>query len=70
MTTDKSRHIIKAKDYNNVVNQFTSLHNNQSFSIANSLNLKINYVNFILDFYIRELELKMENNNSYQGSRL
>jgi hypothetical protein len=52
MRRDRSRYIIKAEDFENVVLYFRNNHNNGSRTIAKKFNLHYNYVDYILDNYL------------------
>jgi hypothetical protein len=60
-STDGSHYIIKAQDYNDVLEKFLILHNNQTGLIAKSLGLTYGYTGFIIDTYLNELEMIVNN---------
>jgi len=60
-STDQSRYTIKGQDYNDVIELFTTSQNNQTSVISKSLGLNFGYVNFILDTYLNELEIIVNN---------
>jgi len=60
-STDQSRYTIKGQDYNDVIELFTTSHNNQTSVISKSLGLNLGYVTFILDTYLNELEIIVNN---------
>ena len=47
-----SRYIIKGQDYENVINQFMTQHDNRTSVIAKTLNLHFNYVNYIIYYHL------------------
>ena len=49
---NNSRYIIKAQDYNDVVFEFNTKHENQTGKIAKTLGLHFNYVNFIINYHL------------------
>jgi len=52
MRQDRSRYIIKARDFENVVVYFRTHHNNQTHLIAKEFNLHLAYVDYILEDYL------------------
>jgi len=52
MTTYNSTFKIKGKDYEAVVYEFNTTHNNGTSAIAKRLSLTFGYTNYIIDFYL------------------
>ena len=47
-----SRYIIKGQDYNDVVYEFCTQHENGTSKIAKKLGLHFNYVNYIINYHL------------------
>ena len=52
MITYNSTFIIKGKDYEAVVYEFNTTHDNGTATIAKRLGLSFGYTNYIIDFYL------------------
>jgi hypothetical protein len=60
---NRSTHKIKQEDYNAVIGYFNNNIENKTSTIAKKLNLNMNYVNYMIDFYLSKKA-------NYNGARI